>query len=251
MGSGHTVLRKSFNLSRPDLKPFVQSLDPDPSSEGRKRSPRFGIDSAPCSLSSSHLLLAASQGFQQLETHMQRPESDITYFDDVVPSELLLRCRPVSSHNDPILFYFPCLLLSPPRKWTRSGLIISHFSVLLKQMHIFSGPRNQLYLQHPTFSIASHHFFLWQAAYSQFFSLPKEIDFLQWSGPENPPAHRAWAAASAEDSASGWQFFVLRESLKQKRDCIAESALTYGLLPTRTSSKKRAPLHGDKDWYTF
>lgn len=89
---------------------------------------------------------------------MQGPERNISYFDDLFPSKLLLYCRPVSPYNVPISSYLPFLVLAPPSKWRKSALIILLSFALLKQMHIPSDHRSHLCLHGTSFFVASQHF---------------------------------------------------------------------------------------------
>lgn len=117
----------------------------------------------------------------------------------------------------------------------------------LEQICISFGHRRHLYFHKPSLLIASHHNRLVASCVQPFFRHPEKADLLQCCDREFPLAHRAWAAALADDGASGLHFTLLQELLKQLGYCIMEFVVADVLLPARIVLKNLAPLHADKD----
>lgn len=133
--------------------PFFNDSKSDSSNSGGNSNLSSSLSSQPP--------FVASQSPLQLGRHMQGPEPDFTYFDDVVPSKRSLYCQPLPPYNGRICFLLSSLVFTPPSKMRKSAVLFLHSSLLLDRTAQFLRPVRPPLLARNQFCCCSHHFLLY------------------------------------------------------------------------------------------
>lgn len=147
------------------LRSYSRSQEVNASSEGLSSSSDLASNEPSLDRSSS---LHQSASLKYPQEVQEKDWTELTNFDDIVPSKPPLSClKPSASCNGPILSYCPSLPLLALSRWNRDGHEILHCLPFLKPFNISAGHRSRLYLQEKPYLSslpASHLFVLWKVA---------------------------------------------------------------------------------------